>query len=101
MLERKLSGRTHRADERIEETAVFDLAGELRGKRVLDLGCGDGTYSITASQKGAQVTGLDVSETMLEAARHRATAAGASVEWCPASAEAIPMQLAADAIDVL
>ena len=76
--------------ERIEEAVVFDLAAAVRGKRVLDLGCGDGTYSIAASQTGALVTGLDISKDMLEAARRRATAIGASVEWCRASAESIP-----------
>jgi len=34
--------------ERIEQKTVFDLARDLRGKRVLDLGCGDGSYSIRA-----------------------------------------------------
>jgi ubiquinone/menaquinone biosynthesis C-methylase UbiE len=76
--------------ERIEEAAIFDFAGDVRGKHLLDLGCGDGTYSIAASQRGALVVGFDVSEAMLKAARHRATVANAYVEWCRASAEAIP-----------
>jgi ubiquinone/menaquinone biosynthesis C-methylase UbiE len=76
--------------ERIEADTIFQLTGDLRGKRLLDLGCGDGVYSIAASQKGAHVTGLDISESMLEAARVRAAATGASVEWCRASAESVP-----------
>ena len=39
--------------ERIEQKTVFDLFGDLRGKRVLDLGCGDGSYSILAGHKEA------------------------------------------------
>jgi predicted RNA methylase len=42
--------------EKIEEDAIFSLAGDLRGKHLLDLGCGDGTHSIAASKKGALVT---------------------------------------------
>jgi ubiquinone/menaquinone biosynthesis C-methylase UbiE len=76
--------------ERIEEDAIFRLAGDLGGKRVLDLGCGDGTYSIAAFQRDAHVTGVDISNAMLESARRRAAACGASVDWCQASAESIP-----------
>ena len=76
--------------EQIEAASIFQLAGDVRGRRLLDLGCADGTYSIAASQKGAAVTGLDISEAMLESAGRRATAIGASVEWCQASAESIP-----------
>jgi len=60
--------------ERVETNVVFDLAGELRGKRVLDVGTGDGTYAIEAAARGAAVTGLDVEQEMLAAASARATA---------------------------
>lgn len=45
--------------ERVETTVVFDLAGPFRGKRLLDVGAGDGTYAIEAVARGAIVTGLD------------------------------------------
>jgi len=76
--------------ERIEEEAIFRLAGDMSGKSLLDLGCGDGTYSIAAFQRGARVTGVDNSDGMLDSARRRATACGASVEWRRASAESLP-----------
>lgn len=85
--------------ESIEKHVIFNLAGDLRGKRLLDLGCGEGTYSIVASQKGAFVTGLDISEAMLEPAKRRATALGASVEWCHASAESVRYD--SDAFDIV
>ncbi|HVB58967.1 MAG TPA: class I SAM-dependent methyltransferase [Candidatus Acidoferrales bacterium] len=78
--------------ERIEEDAIFQLSGDLGGKCLLDLGCGDGIYSIAAFQKGARVTGVDISDAMLDSARRRATACGASVEWCQASAESLPYE---------
>jgi ubiquinone/menaquinone biosynthesis C-methylase UbiE len=85
--------------EQIELATVLELAGDLRGKRVLDLGCGEGTYSIAAAQRGARVTGIDMSETMLESARGRASAAGISIEWCRASAESLPYN--AETFDII
>lgn len=38
---------------------------EFKGKRVLDLGCGSGMYTIRLAREGAQVTGLDISDRML------------------------------------
>ncbi len=45
------------------------LFGFEKGDRVLDLGCGDGTLLSMAAQKGARVTGVDVSDAQLETAR--------------------------------
>lgn len=49
------------------------LAG--RG-RVLDVGCGVGRWSRRLATRGAHVTGVDLSPTMIEEARRRTTAAG-------------------------
>ena len=55
---------------RLEETAVFGLIPEIRGKRALDLACGTGRYSRLLQQRGAsQVVGLDLSSSMLDRAR--------------------------------
>src|SRR5579863_10411110 len=80
--------------ESLEKEAVFALAGNLAGKRVLDVGCGDGAYSIQAARLGANVTGLDISPMMLDAARRRAEAAGVSLEWREGRAEALPFPAA-------
>jgi 2-polyprenyl-3-methyl-5-hydroxy-6-metoxy-1,4-benzoquinol methylase len=80
--------------ESLEKEAVFALAGNLAGKRVLDVGSGDGAYSIRAAQLGANVTGLDISPMMLDAARRRAEAAGVSLEWLEGRAEALPFPAA-------
>jgi SAM-dependent methyltransferase len=78
--------------EQIERDAVFCLAGPLRSKRVLEVGCGDGAYAIAASVNGAHVSAVDISVSMLFSARRRAEESGAVVEWCQASAERLPFK---------
>lgn len=55
---------------------TFDLCGEVAGKRVLDVGCGSGRYSIEFARRGAEVIGLDLAPTMVEMAQEAAAAAG-------------------------
>ena len=56
---------------------TFARAGDLRGRRVLDVGCGSGRYAVRFAVGGAaEVVGVDVSEKMLDLARARARAAG-------------------------
>lgn len=76
--------------ERVETKLVFTLAGELAGKRVLDVGTGDGTYAIEAALRGAVVTGLDSEQPMLDAAETRAAQRGLSVAFRRGRAEELP-----------
>ena len=48
---------------------VMALCEPLKGKSVLDLGCGEGYCSRMLRQRGAEVVGLDLSERMIELAR--------------------------------
>jgi ubiquinone/menaquinone biosynthesis C-methylase UbiE len=59
------------ADE-LENALIFRHAGSVRGKTVLDAGCGTGVYSIRLSEVGADVTAVDVSEKMLDTAHRKA-----------------------------
>ncbi len=56
----------------------FRVLGSLTGKRVLDVGCGDGTNAILLASLGAQVTGIDVSPKAVELAAKRAELSGVS-----------------------
>jgi len=79
-----------RITERVETRLVFDLAGPLAGRRVLDVGTGDGTYALEAARRGAEVTGVDSDPAMLGAARARARERGVSVALQEGRAEALP-----------
>jgi len=50
---------------------LFDVLGEVSGKRILDVGCGDGALSQELELRGAIVEGFDFSEKMIDAARER------------------------------
>jgi len=63
------------------------LAAQPR-ERILDLGCGDGKLTAQLGATGAQVTGVDASAQMAEAARAR------GLEVLVASAEALPFAAA-------
>lgn len=78
--------------ERVETSVVFDLAGRLRGKRVLDVGTGDGTYAIEAAERGAIVTALDLEQEMLDAAQARAASRGVEVILQQGRAEQLPFE---------
>ncbi|MDQ3803630.1 MAG: class I SAM-dependent methyltransferase [Acidobacteriota bacterium] len=54
-----------------ELPAVIALAGDVRGRRVLDVGCGPGRHAEKLLDAGADLTGIDISEGMLAAARQR------------------------------
>lgn len=51
--------------------ALLDACGEVRGLRILDLGCGQGYFSRLLARAGAKVVGVDISERMIEHARRR------------------------------
>ena len=54
-----------------ERPAMLELAGDVRGRRILDAGCGSGPLAEALLARGASVTGIDVSPAMVELARRR------------------------------
>ena len=48
------------------------LLGDLRGKKLLDVGCGDGANAVLLAKLGAEVTGIDISAQSIEVAGKRA-----------------------------
>jgi len=49
--------------------AVLELAGDVAGRSVCDLACGQGVVARRLSERGARVVGIDVSERLLDIAR--------------------------------
>lgn len=77
--------------DRIEEDLVLHLIGPVTGKRLLDVGCGDGALCVRLAQGGADATGLDNEPRMLAAARRRASDAGLQVSFIDGNAQALPL----------
>lgn len=74
---------------------LLERIAAFPGNRLLDIGCGAGEVSlaVAAARPGAQVTGLDLSENLIEAARQRSGedsrvgfVAGDAAAWQPAGA---------------
>jgi SAM-dependent methyltransferase len=79
----------------IEEVGprLIDHVGLEEGMEVLDVGTGSGgTVAIPAAQRGATVTGLDLTPELFDDARRRAAEAGVQVDWIEGDAEALPLQ---------
>ncbi len=76
--------------DRLEQNLILQLVGPVSGRRVLDIGCGDGELALALQQRGATVVGLDASPPMLEAARARASMQQADLALCLGRAERLP-----------
>ncbi|MBR6153125.1 MAG: class I SAM-dependent methyltransferase [Treponema sp.] len=60
----------------IETPIITRMLPELKGKKVLDIGCGMGQHALQYSKSGAlSVLGIDISEKMLSYARENNSAA--------------------------
>lgn len=67
---KKIRENANNANNLFEIPALLSLLPDLKGKRVLDLGCGFGEHCKMFIQKGASsVVGIDISEKMLEVAK--------------------------------
>jgi ubiquinone/menaquinone biosynthesis C-methylase UbiE len=60
------------------------------GMKVLDVACGSGNLAVLAAQKGAEVTGLDLADNLVEAAKRRAEKMGLDIRFEQGDAEAMP-----------
>ncbi len=60
--------------DRMRSTLLSWLPEDLTGRRVLDAGCGTGALAVEAARRGAHVTAIDLSPTLIGLARERAQA---------------------------
>jgi len=76
--------------ERLESQLVLELVGDVGGRRVLDVGCGDGELALELTKRGAVVTGIDASAAMIDAAKRRATQHNVDITFQVGTAEQLP-----------
>ena len=66
---------------------IDERASSLRGKRVLDVGCGGGILSEAMARRGAQVTGIDLAPLTIEIAELHALESQLSIRYVREAAE--------------
>jgi len=71
----------------LENRFILRLMGDLRGKRLLDIGCGLGESSVYFGLQGAQVTATDISPGMVETAVRLGQLHGVPLEGLVAAGE--------------
>lgn len=76
--------------EALEDRLLYALIGDVAGKRVLDVGCGEGALAVSLQRRGAVVTAADPSASMLTSARTRAEEAGCPLDLVQAQGEQLP-----------
>lgn len=79
-------------EDELENALFFKHAGAVRGKTVLDVGCGTGLYSIRLAEAGADVTAVDVSSKMIEVARRKAQDRGQYIWFDQADMSKLPYE---------
>lgn len=76
--------------EALEQRLLRELAGDPAGRRVLDVGCGDGVLACALAARGAEVSAVDADPAMVAAARARATQAGVGLIVAEGRLPALP-----------
>jgi len=85
------------AYDRVSETIADSIEHMLNrldiqaGERVLDLATGTGWTARRLAQKGAKVTGVDIGEGVVEAAKQLASAANLNIDFVVGDAEQVDL----------
>ena len=69
--ERWRASRLASVTEALEQRRILDLMGPVEGRRILDLGCGEGLPTWTLADRGARAVGIDVDRATLDVAPAR------------------------------
>ncbi len=79
---------------------IENHAGDLAGRRILDIGCGGGILTEALAGKGAKVTGIDMAEMSLKVAKMHLHESGLEIDYQKIPAEEFAEQNTA-AFDVI
>ncbi|MEO8213056.1 MAG: class I SAM-dependent methyltransferase [Myxococcales bacterium] len=74
----------------VENQHILAQFGDVRGKRILDYGCGAAEGGVFLAKQGARVVGIDVSAGMLGAAQRLAARHGVEIETRQVTSDLIP-----------
>ncbi|WP_312872249.1 class I SAM-dependent methyltransferase [Amycolatopsis dendrobii] len=83
------------AKQHLVNPVLLRLLGDVRGRRVLDAGCGNGYFSRMLAARGAEVTGVEPAESVISFAREKA---GAGVSYVQAELARLPALEPFDAV---
>jgi ubiquinone/menaquinone biosynthesis C-methylase UbiE len=96
---KEVETRKYFVEQHIPRFADFD---RWKGKRVLEIGCGIGTDSISFARAGAKVTAIDLSDRSLELAIKRARVLGLSnIKFLQANVESLASVLPPEPYDLV
>jgi|SRR6185436_10623106 len=72
---------------------AFHLLGDIKGKTILEYGCGDGVNTVLLANRGAQIISLDLSPELIDIAKQRLEAHGitSGVQFIVGSAHNVPL----------
>jgi len=73
---------------------AFALLGDVRGRTVVDFGCGSGENSLLLARRGANVIGVDISESLIRVAQRRleVNGIGGRAQFVVGSAHDLPIK---------
>ena len=81
--------------------AFLKTAGPGRGKRVLDIGCGEGRHTRAFAEAGFEAVGIDLQYKALDRARTAMRGADAGGRWWLLQADVFALPFAHETFDVL
>jgi SAM-dependent methyltransferase len=80
---------------------AYHLAGDVRGRHVLDLGCGSGQNASILASRGAQVSAMDISPDLLDLTARRAQLDGLSPRITPVEGSTHQIPLPDSSVDLV
>ncbi|MGW4395877.1 class I SAM-dependent methyltransferase [Amycolatopsis nivea] len=83
------------AKQHLVNPVLLRLLGDVRGRRVLDAGCGNGYFSRILAGRGAEVTGVEPAGSLISFAREKA---GAGISYVQADLARLPEMEPFDAV---
>ena len=88
----KRFSRGGRLIDRREKRAVLEALNPLEDRKVLEIACGTGRFTVMLAERGADIVGLDISSAMMAEGRKKARAAGVAdhIEFLRGDAARLP-----------